>query len=155
MSEKFVPHASVGQVERLLDVHSGASLQDVTDATARHRGRRIVVRDSEHLNGTEICGLWLSGGDVDQIFHAKTRYETYRTQIVLHELAHMLLRHDELDVADTQMAALFPDLPVGRLLTRSSFRLEIEEDAEHLAYTLAQIIEGRPRSVSGFGEAFE
>jgi len=155
MSERLIPHASVGQVERLLGVHRGASLNEVTEATARHRGRTIVVRDSEHLNGTEICGLWLSGDDVDQIFHATTRYETYRTQIVLHELAHMLLRHDELAPDDSQMAALFPDLPVGRLLTRSSFRLEIEEDAERLAYTLAQIVEGRPRSVSGFGEAFE
>jgi hypothetical protein len=155
MSEQLIPHASVEQVERLLGVHRGASLHEVTEATARYRGRTIVVRDSQHLNGTEICGLWLSGGEVDQIFHATTRYETYRTQIVLHELAHMLLRHDELAPADSQMAAMFPDLPVGRLLTRSSFRLEIEEDAERLAYTLAQVVEGRPRSVSGFGEAFE
>ena len=155
MSEDVIPRASVGQVGRLLELQRGASLQEVIEATARHRGRRIVVRDSEHLNGTEICGLWLAGADVDQIFHARTRYETYRTQIVLHELAHMLLRHDELDPADSQAAVLFPDLPVGRLLARSSFRLDIEEDAEHLAYTLAQIVEGRPRTVSGFGEAFE
>jgi len=155
MSEQFIPRASVGQVERLLGVERGASLQEVIEATAQRRGRTIVVKDSVHLNGTEICGLWLAGAEVDQIFHATTRYETYRTQIVLHELAHMLLRHDELAPDDSQMAALFPDLPVGRLLTRSSFRLEIEEDAERLAYTLAQIVEGRPRSVSGFGEAFE
>lgn len=151
----FSPRASVQEVEHLLGLKRGANLQKVIAATARHRGRSISVKDSEHLNGTEICGLWLSGGDVERIYHAKTPYETYRTQIVLHELAHMLLQHDELVATVSQTAALFPDLPVGRLLTRSSFRLDIEENAEDLAYTLAQIIEGRPRTVSGFGEAFE
>ncbi len=138
-----------------LRLRQGASVDDIVAATSKMRGRPITVRESEHLNGTDACGVWFAHEAEDRIFHASTPYASYRQQIVLHELSHMLLGHDKLPPVETQVPEFFSDLPIDRVRWRASFRDGIEADAERLAYTLAELVSSRQRSLSGFAEAFE
>lgn len=155
MGRSITATDSASRIARHLGLREDVSTADIVAATSKLRGRPIAVRESEHLNGTEVCGVWFAHPDEDRIFHAATPYESFRQQIVLHELAHMLLGHDELPPVETQAPAFFSDLPLDRVRWRASFRDGTEADAEQLAYTLAKLVSPRQRSLGGFAEAFE
>ncbi len=155
MGRSITATDSAPRIARYLGLLAGVSAADIVKATSKLRGRPIVVRESEHLNGTDACGVWFAHADEDRIFHAATPYESYRQQIVLHEIAHMLLGHDKLPPVETQAPDFFSDLPLDRVRWRASFRDGVEADAERLAYTLAKLVSPRQRSLSGFAQAFE
>lgn len=107
------------------------------------RQRRIEVDVSESLNGGSVCGLWLSTDRAEIILHAPTPSALHRQQFILHELGHMVLRHDELVVSSNYAETLFPNLSgekVSRILGRSDFLDHIEAAAETLADLFAAAI---------------
>ncbi|TFD90112.1 hypothetical protein [Cryobacterium serini] len=116
------------------------------------RKTRISIASTPLLNGTEICGLWLSRETDDLIFHVETDSEHHRQQIVCHELAHMILRHDE--VADPTLHGMLgtdgPLIAFGR----SDFRDEFELAAESLADLLTGAIRTSTKEPEGFEGVF-
>ena len=97
-----------------------------------------------------LFGIWLNTGFGDYILHAPTASELHRRQIVLHELAHMILGHD-LATGQTSAAALFPDLPeeaVLRTLARGHTDNAMEREAEALADLLASSLRHNRRHSS-------
>ena len=102
-----------------------------------------------------LFGIWLNTGFGDYILHAPTPSELHRRQIVLHELAHMILGHD-LATGQSSAAALFPDLPeaaVLRTLARGHTDNAMEREAEALADLLASSLR-RNRRHSSFVRVF-
>lgn len=124
---------------------------------AARRRRRIEIEATDILNGTSVCGLWLSTDTREIVLHAVTDSVLHRQQFVLHELGHMILRHDELGVSSEYAAALFPNLNgemVSRALARSSFVDDMEAAAETLADLLAGAIRESTQEPKSFEQVF-
>ncbi|WP_311215126.1 MULTISPECIES: hypothetical protein [unclassified Arthrobacter] len=133
-------------LERLVEVIEGV------------RHRPIHIEAAEVLNGGSVCGLWLSTDDIEIILHAISPSGLHRQQFVLHELGHMVLRHDELVVPADYIEVLFPNLSVGlvsRVLARSSFTDDLEAAAESLADLFAAAIRNSAREPRSFEKVFE
>ena len=136
-----------------LDLHGRVSVDSIVSLVEGRRGKPISIAISRHLNGTEICGLWLARRGDDLIFHAATDSELHRQQIVCHELSHMILRHDEIDG---------PGLPGLRLVGegtamafgRSGFQDSYELAAEALADLLTYAIRSSTREPEEFEGVF-
>lgn len=128
------------------------SLPSIVCLVEESRKTHISIASSPLLNGTEICGLWLSRETDDLIFHVETDSEHHRQQIVCHELAHMILRHDEV-VGPTLHGMLGANDPVIAF-GRSDFRDEFELAAEALADLLASAIRTSTKEPEGFEGVF-
>ncbi|WAP52446.1 hypothetical protein OL239_04060 [Arthrobacter sp. ATA002] len=85
------------------------------------RGRRIVIVETEKLTGKKICGLWIPREHVDVVYHSATKGTLHRQQLILHELSHMILRHDEAEGATWQGIAIFGELS-GETVTKALAR---------------------------------
>ena len=135
-----------------------ASIQSHLEAT---NGRKIVIEPIEGTPTDKVCGLWFGLDDMDLILHAKAASEVHRQQIVLHEFAHMILRHDQEVVPHDYAKVFFPDLDPERVVTalkRSDFFNELEVTAELLADRLAARIRRShvppATQPANFGEVF-
>ncbi|GAA4032694.1 hypothetical protein GCM10023063_15020 [Arthrobacter methylotrophus] len=132
-------------------------------STLRHieklRGRKVVIQP---MDGPEdqVCGLWFGLDDMDLILHARAASEMHRQQIVLHEFAHMILRHTQEELSPEDARKFFPDLDPDRVvlaLKRTDFFDEFEVTAELLADRLAARIRRSrqaDRQPSNFGAVF-
>ncbi|MBS1674366.1 MAG: hypothetical protein JSS74_10415 [Actinobacteria bacterium] len=121
----------------------------------RQRALRIVeLSDLKVSDG--LCAIWLITEREDLILHAHTDSVLHRQQFVLHELAHMLLGHDEQHACDLQ-DALLPDIPPhtrGRILTRGDLKGDSEIAAELVADGLAAAIRASAFGESRYSEIF-
>ena len=128
------------------------SIPSLVSLVEQSRKTHISIASTPLLNGTEICGLWLSRDTDDLIFHVETDSEHHRQQIVCHELAHMILRHDE--VAGPTLHGMHgtdgPLIAFGR----SDFRDEFELAAEALADLLTGAIRTSTKEPAGFEGVF-
>lgn len=134
------------RVEIELSAKERQSLDGIVAAIEHHRGRPIKISEKDWLVGTGATGLWLPFPDVDDVLIMPTPSTLYRTQIILHELAHMILGHDKIADAIATLTGPFIGENAARqhALARSSGRNEYELAAEKLADELAADI--RPQS---------
>lgn len=124
----------------------------------RTRGRQIVIVETSKLSGKKICGLWIPRPDVDVVYHSVTRGPLHKQQMVLHEVAHMVLRHDEADDAAWQGIKMFQELSgevVKKALARGEFSSDLEVTAEHLADLFAAAIRESSQEIYGYEAFFE
>ncbi|AXJ09179.1 hypothetical protein [Arthrobacter sp. PM3] len=122
-----------------LSLAEPVSLASIQRHLEQQRGRRIVINPIDGATD-KVCGLWFGLDHLDLILHARAASEIHRQQIVLHEFAHMILRHEQGVVSAEYAATFFPDLDPGRVvraLKRSDFLDEFEVTAELLADRLA------------------
>ncbi|MET4538347.1 hypothetical protein ABIE37_000102 [Arthrobacter bambusae] len=141
-----------------LELPTHLSLERLVKVVEGVRHRPIQIEAAGALNGGSICGLWLSTDEVEIILHAISPSGLHRQQFVLHELGHMVLRHDELVVPADYIEVLFPNLPVGlvsRVLARSGFTDDLEAAAESLADLFAAAIRNSDREPRSFERVFE
>ncbi|NWL29124.1 hypothetical protein DM794_19005 [Paenarthrobacter ureafaciens] len=140
-----------------LSLPSHLTLERLVGVVEGVRHRPIEIEVAGFLNGGSVCGLWLSTDEVEIILHAVSPSGLHRQQFVLHELGHMVLRHDELVVPVDYVGVLFPNLPAGlvrRVLARTSFSDELEAAAESLADLFAAAIRNSPREPRSFERVF-
>lgn len=140
-----------------LRLPSHVTLERLIAIVAARRRRRVEIEATRILNGTSVCGLWLSTDTREVILHAVTDSVLHRQQFVLHELGHMILRHDELGVSSEYASSLFPNLDgemVSRALARSSFVDDLEAAAETLADLLAGAIRESTKEPRSFEQVF-
>lgn len=143
-----------------LDLQEPVSLRSIRTHLETARGRKIVIKPINHSPTDKVCGLWFGLDNLDLILHAQAASEVHRQQIILHEFAHMILRHDQEDMPPGYAKAFFPDLDQERVikaLKRTDFFDEFEVTAELLADRLASRIRRskRPDGQPGnFGAVF-
>jgi hypothetical protein len=140
---EYSPASSAAEGFRALHLPNRLSLDRLISIIEKGRGRRIEIDVCESLNSGTVCGLWLSTNTREIILHAPTPSALHRQQFILHELGHMVLRHDEAVVSANYAETLFPNLPgekVSRILGRSDFLDHIEAAAETLADLFAAAI---------------
>ena len=133
------------------------SFESIVSHVEQLRTRRIIIEESQDLASITTCGLWLSQDDAELVFHRPASSELHRQQIILHELAHMVLRHDETLVSVDYAKVLFPDLDGERVrsaLARDVFEREDEIVAELLADLLSAAIRNSDGEYGGYGEVF-
>lgn len=126
--------------EEHLALQEPVSLRSITAHLEGARGRQIIIKPIDNTPTDKVCGLWFGLDDMDLILHAKAASEVHRQQIILHEFAHMILRHDQEEVTHDYAGVFFPDLDPERVLTalkRTDFFDEFEITAELLADRLA------------------
>lgn len=143
-----------------LSLAEPVSLASIQRHLERQRGRRIAISPIDGATD-KVCGLWFGLDHLDLILHARAASEIHRQQIVLHEFAHMILRHEQGVVSAEYAARFFPDLHPGRVvkaLKRSDFLDEFEVTAELLADRLAARIRRSLERTGGqpgnFGRVF-
>lgn len=126
--------------EDQLSLEEPVYLRSIHGLLEDQRNRSIVIRPIDGPLTDKVCGLWFGLDDMDLILHARADSEVHRQQIILHEFAHMILRHDETAVSHEYARTFFPDLSSDRVVTalkRTDFMDEIEVTAELLADRLA------------------
>lgn len=129
--------------EDRLKLKDPVSLRSIQAHLEAARGRNIVIKPIAHTPTDKVCGLWFGLDDLDLILHAQAASEVHRQQIILHEFAHMVLRHEQEDLSHDYARVFFPDLDPDRVvkaLKRSNFFDEFEVTAELLADRLASRI---------------
>lgn len=139
-----------------LDLPEFFGLDELIAAVERSRSTGIEIVEFPGIYPEDgLFGIWLNTGFGDYILHAPSPSELHRRQIVLHELAHMILGHD-LATGQSSAVALFPDLPesaVLRALARGHTDNAMEREAEALADLLASSLR-RNRRHSSFVRVF-
>ena len=127
------------EAEASLRLSEPVSLASIQAHLERQRGRKIVIKPIEGATD-KVCGLWFGLDHMDLIMHARAASEVHRQQIVLHEFAHMVLRHEQEIVSVDYAGTFFPDLDPERVvkaLKRTDFLDELEVTAENQADSLA------------------
>jgi hypothetical protein len=130
-----------------LDIPRPFDLDILLDRVAASRGRKIYLHSM--VSGPGIpCGLWLGTAKADHIFTEAGTSPWHRTQIAVHELAHMLLGHSSTGEGALRLASLLaPDVSpalIRLFLGRSVFSTVEERDAETLASLILTRASARP-----------
>jgi hypothetical protein len=101
---------------------------------ATARGRELLLLPVEF--GCEISGLWLPLPDRDVVYYEASTTPAHRLNIVLHELAHMILDHPHDPVTvralRNRLVSFVDGEAFDRLFARTSFEDSAERDAEDL-----------------------
>ncbi|OIJ91676.1 hypothetical protein [Streptomyces colonosanans] len=128
------------------------TIESFCDALSTQRGRRIVLREMPDIGGLAApCGLWVAFQNEDHIWHVKATSQRHRNQVILHEIAHMLLDHQSDAGSSSLLAVLPPEIAparIRRLLGRTDYSAEQEHDAELAGSILDEIIDGLPTARS-------
>jgi hypothetical protein len=153
--------ARAQEAEAGLNLTEPVSLQSTHRHLEHVRGRKILIQPMDGTPTDKVCGLWFGLDDMDLILHAPAASGMHRQQIVLHEFAHMILRHEQEFLPADHARTFFPDLDPERVITalkRSDFLDELEVIAELLADRLAARIRVSQRRRAGqpgnFGSVF-
>jgi hypothetical protein len=105
--------------------------------TELERQRRRPIHLRPFTSGPGVpCGLWIGTVDADYIYHEAGTTPFHATHIAVHELAHMLLRHQHTAAWDEIVALLAPEVDqalVQLILGRSAYSTIEEREAETLA----------------------
>lgn len=126
--------------EKSLNLIEPVSLGSIHSHLEGLNGRNIIIQPMKDTPTDKVCGLWFGLDDLDLILHAQAASTMHRQQIVLHEFAHMILRHEQVVVSHEDVKVFFPDLDPDRVITalkRTDFMDEVEVTAELLADRLA------------------
>jgi hypothetical protein len=124
-----------------LDLPRPFDLAEFADRVGRDRGRPLL-RIAHALPVDGPRGLCLSTRDADYIVYEQATSPLHQEHIVLHEICHLLCGHTGHESLGAGHARqLFPSLDpavVARVLGRSSYPTEEEQEAELLASMIRQ-----------------
>lgn len=113
------------------------SLDAYLEAVRAYRGRPLHMHDLPAAATGAVCGLWIATSKADHVFVAPGAAGVLRTNIVLHEISHMLLDHGKTGGdAETALARLLWPVVDGKIQAvagRSRYDTVEERQAEQLA----------------------
>ncbi|MDK1472599.1 hypothetical protein QNO07_04010 [Streptomyces sp. 549] len=137
-----------------LDIPRPFDLDALCERVAADRGRPLRLVPLEGApDGSLPCGVWVATASTDVIFYEPATSGVHKLQIVLHELAHLLLGHGAPDAERPAYAVRLLDdaaavhrddedeLDLDQLmhvLGRTSYTDGEERDAELLASILSE-----------------
>ncbi|KJY34952.1 MULTISPECIES: hypothetical protein [Streptomyces] len=139
-------------------------LPEVTDVAdlCRHLGEareRPIILVPMQMPSSHPCGMWVAARDEDLIFYDANTTSAHQEHIILHELGHIICCHRGAGGLDEAAARLlFPDLDpdlVRDMLLRATYDDVQEQEAEIIAYLLAQRMEGEQHAAHTGAEADE
>lgn len=147
-----------------IDIVEGTTLPELVNLVEASRQKPMRVLEVPELAASgSLCGLWLSTENEDLVLHAPSDSSLHREQFILHELAHMMLRHDRSPHRDVTgvtgadsdrrrkvesiggLAEMFTG-SIEKVMAREDFLEKEELDAEALADSLAARLRRKRRS---------
>lgn len=126
----------IGRVEPVLQELSGRrlSLRQTIEAVGSIVGRHIEIVEWLPLARSKTTGAWLAFNEHDEILVAPSGSWVHHCQIVLHELAHMLMVHAGIEPLGETITFQVPGRAVGKLRACRGMRAAaVELAAEHIA----------------------
>ncbi|WP_035847126.1 hypothetical protein [Kitasatospora azatica] len=148
------PRSGFAALVDRIEVPQPFQLEEFCAGIARRRGRPLRLVPLENAAGQDLpCGLWIGLDEVDLVFYEAGVAPILKTQIVLHEISHMLLEHvapetttpaeraELLARAERAEADRELGLATDRvlaLLARDGYSSRQESDAESLATLLLE-----------------
>ncbi|MCC9312367.1 hypothetical protein LN042_35835 [Kitasatospora sp. RB6PN24] len=129
-----------------IEVPKPFHLERFCDSVARQRRRPLRLVPLQNAAGQDLpCGLWIGLPAVDLVFYEAGAAPILKTQIVLHEISHMLLDHGAPATDVPALPGLTADEELGldtdrvlALLARNGYTDRQEADAEALATLLLE-----------------
>lgn len=125
---------------RLIDMPHPWSLDAFVNWVSAERQREIQLVPIHSAATVGLCGLWLSRDDDDVVIFEAGTSPWHQQQIIVHELAHMLLNHDQESCGISDEWRVLQDLvpsidpaSVRAALARTVFTSTQEYEAEMLA----------------------
>jgi len=119
-------------------------VDEFVQAVARYRGRRIVTMGQE-LGLESPTGYWISTTGAEYLVYPADSNNDQRAVIICHELAHILLDHQQpeglLDLSE--VAPSIAPAVAARFLKRHGFDSAMEADAENMATQLTSELSRR------------
>ncbi len=121
-------------------------LEQFQDHLAEQRGRPLLVLDMPVREPGDPSGLWIGTARADFVFVDPGARPVHREHIVLHELAHMVLDHDQggAHLSET-LSRLMPSLDpamIKTMLGRTQYSETEEQEAELLATLIGRQARG-------------
>lgn len=112
------------------------SIEALCERVSAGRKRPLYLHPLPYTGAADLpCGLWVSTGKADHIFHARGASAFHQQNIILHEIGHMLCDHT-LGNAGSGLSALLGNLDpamVRRVLMRTRYSTPEEQEAEMVA----------------------
>jgi hypothetical protein len=136
------------EADESLNLPDPVSVESIHSHMEKLRGRTIMIKPMEGTPTDTVCGFWFGFNDIDVILHAPGASAVHRKQIILHEFAHMILRHEQERVSAAYAQNFFEGVEgdsVVMALKRSDFLDEFEITAEILADRLSARIRNSQR----------
>lgn len=124
-----------------IEVPKPFDIRQFCDNVAAHRERPIKLFDVANMAGEEApYGAWVAVDDEDRIYLEQNTSSLHRTQIVLHECAHILCGHAPNALRDEEfLRQVVPDVNMAAILhmfSRHGYTTEQEREAEMVASIL-------------------
>lgn len=130
-----------------LNVEQPFGLENLCLRLAARRGKPLHLRAI--ALPARASGAWLATDRADFVFYEKETSAFHQEHIILHEIGHMLANHRPVSIDADDVAQLLTHLDaalVGRILTRTGYSTDDEEEAEVFASTVHHQLRGLSRS---------
>jgi CUE domain-containing protein len=107
-------------------------LESFCRAVAAREGRRLVLQPMANVGGRTM-GAWIRVPEADIIVFEQNTTRLHQEHIALHEISHIICRHEAPGLDPVVIASLFPDVDadvVRGVLQRHSYSTDEELEAE-------------------------
>ncbi|GAA2046360.1 hypothetical protein GCM10009839_58340 [Catenulispora yoronensis] len=126
-------HAACSAYLRRLPLPVPFDLDEFCRRIGAERSRPLVVLPWESAMPAGITGTCMPYGDRDVIYHQPWATGLHRTQIVLHEIAHLVCGHVAHDTLSSQFEMVQPGIHARMFARHDNYGDEQEREAEMLA----------------------
>ena len=126
-------HAACSAHLRRLPLPVPFDLDEFCRRISAERGRPLVVLPWESAVPAGTTGSCVPYGDRDVIYHQPWATGLHRTQIVLHEIAHLVCSHVAHDTLSSQFEMVQPEAYARMFARHDNYDDEQEREAEMLA----------------------
>ena len=133
-----------------LDIPQPFDFDEFLAMVETRRGKKIHLHPFRSGQGLP-CGLWIGTDSADHVFHEEGTSGWHQMQIIMHELAHMLLGHEGTGAWDSMARLLAPDVSptlVRLVLGRAAYDTIEERQAEILASLILARAVPAPRELA-------
>lgn len=125
---------------RDLEISFPLDIQTLCAHLHQSRGRQIHLLPVA-LPPDSFSGLWISTENADYIIYQKETSVPHQNHIILHEIGHLLCKHEGALILGIESTLILPDLHpqiVREMLGRSHYSAKEEQEAEVVASIIAQ-----------------
>jgi hypothetical protein len=141
MNDRAVRRTCEKRLRELWLPAAAPTVEQLVEHVAARRGRPVQLLPMA-LGGSGVSGAWIPGERQDHVFFEVATSRWHQTQIIAHELGHMICGHTPaLHASIAQVASVLP-VAARHMLARDAYSDDQEREAEHMADLLVAHLDG-------------